>query len=108
MYVNIGSGNGLFPDAAKPLPEPVLIYHQWGSVAFPSWQYHRNISRYRINSLRAKFFSRNINMVLQFLLFLRVDLTQVVEIVSHGTHFKKLISWVLMTWRHKEPGHQHP
>ena len=27
--VNIGSGNGLVPDSTKPLPESVLIYHQW-------------------------------------------------------------------------------
>ena len=28
QYVNIGSGNGLLPDGTKPLPEPVLTYHQ--------------------------------------------------------------------------------
>ena len=33
--VNIGSGNGLLPDSTKPLPEPLLTNHQWGSVAFP-------------------------------------------------------------------------
>ena len=26
--VNIGSGDGLLPDGTKPLPEPMLIYHQ--------------------------------------------------------------------------------
>ena len=26
--VNIGSGNGLLPDGTKPLPEPMLTYHQ--------------------------------------------------------------------------------
>ena len=31
---NIGSGNGLLPDGTKPLPEPMLIYHQRGSVAY--------------------------------------------------------------------------
>ena len=25
---NIGSGNGLLPDGTKPLPEPMLTYHQ--------------------------------------------------------------------------------
>ena len=29
---NIGSGNGLVPDGTKPLPEPMLIYHQWGPL----------------------------------------------------------------------------
>ena len=28
FYVNIGSGNGLLPDGTKPLPEPVLTYHE--------------------------------------------------------------------------------
>ena len=31
---NIGSGNGLLPDGTKPLPEPMLTYHQRGSVAY--------------------------------------------------------------------------
>ena len=26
--VNIGSGNGLLPDGTKPLPGPLLAYHQ--------------------------------------------------------------------------------
>ena len=28
VWVNIGSGNGLMPDGTKPLPEPMLNYHQ--------------------------------------------------------------------------------
>ena len=32
IYANIGSGNGLLPDGTKPLPEPMLIYHQLGPV----------------------------------------------------------------------------
>ena len=27
-------GNGLFPDGNKPLPEPVLTYYQWDSLAY--------------------------------------------------------------------------
>ena len=30
MWVNIGPGNGLLPDDTKPLPEPMLTYHQLG------------------------------------------------------------------------------
>ena len=45
-WVNIGSGNGLLPDSNKPLPEPMLIYHQRGLVAFTGGQYHRKCSRY--------------------------------------------------------------
>ena len=33
ILVKIGSGNGLLPDGIKPLPAPMLTYHQWGSVA---------------------------------------------------------------------------
>ena len=28
ILVNTGSGNGLLPDGTKPLPEPMLTYHQ--------------------------------------------------------------------------------
>ena len=28
IWVNIGSDNGLLPDGTKPVPEPVLIYHE--------------------------------------------------------------------------------
>ena len=34
IWVNIGSGNGLLPDGTKPLPEPMLTYHQYGPVSF--------------------------------------------------------------------------
>ena len=30
IWVNIGSNNGLLPDSTKPLPEPMLPYHQIG------------------------------------------------------------------------------
>ena len=33
IWVNIGSGNGLLPNGTKPLPEPSLTCHQYGSVA---------------------------------------------------------------------------
>ena len=35
--VNIGSGYGLLPDDTRPLPEPLLIYHQMYSVVF-EWE----------------------------------------------------------------------
>ena len=47
IWINIGSGNGLLPDGTKPLPEPMLTYHQRGSVAFSSEQFHRKCSRYQ-------------------------------------------------------------
>ena len=36
LDVNIDSGNGLVPDGTKPLPEPMLTYNSWDSVAFTS------------------------------------------------------------------------
>ena len=34
VEVNIGSGNGLLPNGTKPSPEPMLTYHQYGSLKF--------------------------------------------------------------------------
>ena len=33
-WVNIASGIGLMSDSTKPLPEPMLTYHQKCSLAF--------------------------------------------------------------------------
>ena len=33
IWVNIGSSNDLLPGGTKVLPEPILNYHRWGSVA---------------------------------------------------------------------------
>ena len=41
IWVNIGSGNGLFPDGTKPLPEPMLTDHQWSPVTFILGQFHK-------------------------------------------------------------------
>ena len=38
-------GNSLLPDGTKPLPGPMLPYHQWGPVAISWLQFHkRNLS----------------------------------------------------------------
>ena len=34
ILVNTGSGNGLVPEGTKPLPEPMLTYHQRDPVTF--------------------------------------------------------------------------
>ena len=39
IWVNTGSGNGLLPDGTKPLPEPMLTYHQSGTVTFIGGQF---------------------------------------------------------------------
>ena len=44
--VNTGSGNGLSPDGTKPLPEPVLTYHQWSLMAFIWGLFHRKCLKY--------------------------------------------------------------
>ena len=60
------------------------------------------------------FFRENINiyMYLHFMSFLHINKTQVVEIpprVRQGAAYStKSISWLLMSWGHKEPGHQQP
>ena len=46
IWVNIGSGNGLLPDGTKPLPEPMLTYHQSGPVAFTWGQFPMKCSIY--------------------------------------------------------------
>ena len=65
-----------------------------------------------VNPLRAKFFRGNINLYLHFMSFLHTNKTQVVEIppqVRQGPSYStQSISWLLMSWRRKEPGHQQP
>ena len=72
-----------------------LLMHIW--VTRPQW----------VIPLCTNFFSRNTNMYLQFLSFLDTDMTQVVEILSHGrqgpNYFTLSMSWVLMT---QEARHQ--
>ena len=45
ILVNTGSGSGLMPEGTKPLPEPMLTYHQLGPVAFIWGHYHKKIWR---------------------------------------------------------------
>ena len=45
--VNIGTGNGLLPDGAKSLPEPMLTYIQQCPVVFIWGHYHNKIWRYQ-------------------------------------------------------------
>ena len=65
-----------------------------------------------LNPLRAKLFRGNIYIYLHFVSFLHIDTMQVVEIlpqVRHGpTYSTWSISWLLMSWRRKEPGYQQP
>ena len=40
ILFSLGSGNGLLPEGTKPLPEPTVASHLWGSVAF-TWEQFR-------------------------------------------------------------------
>ena len=64
------------------------------------------------NPLRAKFFRGNLNIYLYFISLLHIDMTQVLKILpqvrSGLTYFTLSISWLLMSWRRKERGHQQP
>ena len=50
------------------------------------------------------------NIYLHFMSFLHIDMTQVVEILRQirqgPTYSTKSISWLLVSWRRQEPGHQ--
>ena len=39
---NIGSGYGLLPDGTKPLPKPIIPYHQWSIWYSPEGNYTKN------------------------------------------------------------------
>ena len=41
IWVNISSGNGLLPDGTKPLPEPMLTFHNLTPVTFISGLFHK-------------------------------------------------------------------
>ena len=65
-----------------------------------------------LTPLRAKFFRGNINIYLHFMSLLHIDMTQVRKILPQvrpgPTYSTQSVSWPLMSWRRKEPGHQQP
>ena len=42
----VAQSNGLLSDGIKPLPEPMLISHQWASMAFPWECFHNKCPSY--------------------------------------------------------------
>ena len=58
IWVNTGSGIGLLPDGTKPLPEPMLISHQWGSVAFIWEQFCKRCISYQSQKLAWNYLSK--------------------------------------------------
>ena len=63
-----------------------------------------------VNPLRAKFFRGNINIYLHLMSLLHIEMTHVLKILPQvragPTYSTWSISWLLMSWWHKEPGHQ--
>ena len=48
IWVNMGSGNGVLPEGAQPLPKPMFIYHHTGVLSqSPDGTFTRN--DYEIN-----------------------------------------------------------
>ena len=45
--VNTAPRNGLLPDGNKPLPEPMLTYHQWSTLAFIWEEFLNKFSTYQ-------------------------------------------------------------
>ena len=45
IWIKIGSGNGLLPEGSKPLPKPVLTYHQRCALAFTWEQFYKKSSQ---------------------------------------------------------------
>ena len=58
IWVNIGSGNGLLPDGTKPLPEPMLTFHNWSPVTFISGKEmpQPSINKICLNIIYLKFY----------------------------------------------------
>ena len=60
IWVNIGSGNGLVPTGIKPLPEPMLSFHQCGPVTFIWGQLFKRYISYLSVNLGWKLLNGNI------------------------------------------------
>ena len=94
--------------SCKPLgliPENIYLMSLRNPIRYESNQYPLTLNM-------LFFFIGNMKMYLWFIPFLYADMTQVVEILPHVrqdlTYSTLPIPWVLMSWWHKEPGHQQP
>ena len=86
----------------------IKVYLRVEKYVWRQWRVIRMI----VKPLRAKLFRWNINIYLHFMSLLNIDMTQVLKILPQvrprPTYSTKSISWLLMSWRRKEPGHQQP
>ena len=71
-WVAIGSDNGLLTDGTKPLPEPILTYHQYAAAAF-NWgqSYKRYLSHQSLKQFK------------KFLNFIQISHSQMSYCCSH-------------------------
>ena len=63
-WINIGSGNGLLSDSTKPLPEPMLTCHQWGSMT-TTWGQVQEIPRPSMTRVSLKITDQNFHFIAQ-------------------------------------------
>ena len=88
IWVNIGSGNGLLPDSTKPLPEPMLTYHQWGPMKITWGKFHKRYFRHK---------SLKIAWKLRYLKF-HANLPGANELNSVVTYLPQLAAWPACDW----------
>ena len=105
--VNNYSGNGLLPDGTKPLPEPVLTYHQCSPFVFTTGAISQQLLKISILESNLKIipltlymlhFSEATKTYIDILSFLHIDMTKVVEIRPQVrqelTYPTESISWL--------------
>ena len=95
-----------------PMNFAIWVYSGTKKMVIVSELSMDNIQWDDINPLRDKFVRGNKNVYLRFMSSFHIDMTKVVEIFrqvrQEFTYFTWSISRVLMSWRHKKPGHQQP
>ena len=85
--------------------------HNVISISMSQYHYLCRIitARVALTLFVQKFSEGTLTYILHFMSLLHIDITQVPEILPHvrpGPTYS--ISWLLMSWRRKEPGHRQP
>ena len=104
------SDNGLMVDFGHVLHDDITESTGAREATLMKCLFHQ--PHFVINSLCVKFFRGKINIYLHFMSLLRIDMTQVPKSLSQvrpgPAYSTQSISWLLMSWRRKEPRHQQP
>ena len=119
ILVNTDPDNGLLPDGTKPLPEPMLINHQSGIVAFSLGEFHKKCSRYlslnefenHHSKITAGCPKELINeTVMHFRWFLKTEHSHATEVYlqrnTNESIFAGAIPWLLIIWQNQEQWRQ--